>query len=103
MVLELTMHTIILRNLLFPKMGNYSGTELKVGEDWRYSKQKLEIRQQALTILLKKYGSELDNTRKSKYTNQSIYECAHDWVSQGNVNCNGIAAYYEAYYHAKSN
>ena len=28
-------------------------------------------------------------------------ECAHDWVSQGNVNCNGIAKYYEAYYAKK--
>lgn len=71
-------------------------------DDWRYSKEKLKLREQALFILLSRYGTELDNTRKSKYTNQSIYECAHDWVSQGNVNCNGITKYYEAYY-AKSN
>ena len=70
--------------------------------DWRYSEDKLKIRQQALSILLKKYGSELNLTRESKYRTQSIYECAHDWVSQGNVNCNGIIKYYEAYY-AKSN
>ena len=73
-----------------------------MNDDWRYSEEKLKLRQQALTILLAKFGGELDRTRKSKYTNQSIYECAHDWVSQGNVNCNGIVAYYEAYYHAKS-
>ena len=72
-----------------------------MNEDWRYSDEKLKLRQQALLILLKKYGGELDNTRKSKYAGQSIYECAHDWVSQGNVNCNGITKYYEAYY-AKS-
>ena len=71
-------------------------------DDWRYSKEKLKLREQALLILLSRYGVELDNTRKSKYANQSIYECAHDWVSQGNVNCNGITKYYEAYY-AKSN
>ena len=71
-------------------------------DDWRYSKEKLKLREQALFILLSRYGTELDNTRKSKYTNQSIYECTHDWVSQGNVNCNGITKYYEAYY-AKSN
>ena len=72
-------------------------------EDWRYSDEKMKLRQEVLSILLKKYGGELDNTRVSKYTNQSIYECAHDWVSQGNVNCNGITKYYEAYYHAKGN
>ena len=70
--------------------------------DWRYSEDKLKLRQQALSILLKKYGSELNLTKESKYRTQSIYECAHDWVSQGNVNCNGIIKYYEAYY-AKSN
>ena len=71
-------------------------------DDGRYSKEKLKLREQALFILLSRYGTKLDSTRKSKYTEQSIYECAHDWVSQGNVNCNGIAKYYEAYY-AKSN
>ena len=70
--------------------------------DWRYSENKLKLRQQSLSILLKKYGSELNPTKESKYKSQSIYECAHDWVSQGNVNCNGIIKYYEAYY-AKSN
>jgi len=73
-------------------------------DDWRYSEDKLKLREQALLILLKKYGSELNSTtRESKYKSQSIYECAHDWISQGNVNCNGIVKYYEAYYYAKSN
>ena len=72
-------------------------------EDWRYNEERIKIREQALSILLSKFGGSLDNNRKSKYTNQSIYECAHDWVSQGNVNCNGIVKYYEAYYYAKGN
>ena len=60
------------------------------------TKKKIKIRQQALSILLSRFGRSLDVVdRKSKYTNQSIYECAHDWVSQGNVNCNGIVKYYE--------
>ena len=71
-------------------------------DDWRYSKEKLKLREQVLFILLSRYGTELDKLKKSKYANKSIYECAHDWVSQGNVNCNGITKYYEAYY-AKSN
>jgi hypothetical protein len=72
-----------------------------LSNDWRYNEDRLKVRQQALYILNMKYGRELDHTRKSKYTCKSIYECAHDWVSQGNVNCNGITKYYEAYY-AKS-
>ena len=74
-----------------------------MSEDWRYSEEKLKLRENALKILLSKYGSELDSTRKSKYTNRSIYECAHDWVSQGNVNCNGLVKYYEVYYYASIN
>ena len=72
-------------------------------EDWRYSEEKLRARQQAISVLLYKYGSDLDHTRKSKYTCRSIYECAHDWISQGNVNPEGIIQYYEAYYYANDN
>jgi|TARA_A200000113_G_scaffold221231_1_gene232748 hypothetical protein len=72
-------------------------------EDWRYSEEKLRVRQEAIRILLHKYGGELDETRKSKYTCKSIYECAHDWISQGNASSNGIVQYYEDYYHANNN
>ena len=64
----------------------------------RYSDDRMSVRAQSLSILLKKYGSQLDTSRKSKYTNQSIYQCAHDWISMGNMNTNGIVKYYEAYY-----
>ena len=67
-------------------------------DDWRYSKETLKLREQALLILLSRYGVELDKTRKSKYANQSIYECAHDWVSQGHKRPDGIVKYFEAYY-----
>jgi len=58
----------------------------------------MKIRQQVLNVLLKRFGSELTESGEPKYANQSIYECAHDWVSQGNVNSNGIVKYYQAYY-----
>lgn len=67
-------------------------------EDWRYNEERMKLRQEVLSILLKRYGSELDNTRKSKYTNQSIYQCAHDWVSQGHKISSGVVKYYEAYF-----
>ena len=67
-------------------------------EDWRYSDQRMDVRTQGLNILLKKYGSQICSDGSPRYSNQSIYECVHDWVSQGNVNTNGIVKYYEAYY-----
>ena len=70
-------------------------------DDWRYSDQKMKVREQALKVLFAKFGSELERGTP-KYSNQSIYECAQDWVSQGNMHTAGIVKYYEAYY-AKSN
>jgi len=66
-------------------------------EDWRYSEKKLELREKALNVLLTKYGHQM-NGAVPKYSNQSMYECAHDWVSQGNITTSGIIKYYEAYY-----
>ena len=66
-------------------------------EDWRYSEEKLALYKQSLKILLAKYGGQMEGVIP-KYTTQSMYECAHDWVSQGNVSTAGIISYYKAYY-----
>ncbi len=68
-----------------------------MNQDWRYREDKFKLREQALTVLLTKFGHQMDGV-VPKYSNQSIYECAHDWVSQGNVSTGGIVKYYEAYY-----
>ena len=65
--------------------------------DWRYSDERMKIREQVLRTLLARFGHQLENG-VPKYSTQSIYECAHDWVSQGNVNSSGVVKYYLAYY-----
>ncbi len=55
--------------------------------DWRY--ENMELRQQALTILLKKYGGE--------HPNRTMYECADEWCKK-QVTTNGLVSYYNAYY-----
>ena len=72
-------------------------TNLEV-EDWRYSDFKMQLRRQALSLLIKCFGSELNENGEPKYSNQSIYECVHDWVSQGNMRTDGLVKYYQAYY-----
>ena len=62
--------------------------------DWIYSKERMKLREECLSILLKKYGRESIPENE----NQSIYECAHDWISQGHKISSGIVKYYEAYY-----
>ena len=69
-----------------------------MNEDWRYSDERMKLREQALTLLLTRFGNELKENGEPVYSNQSIYECAHDWVSQGNMNTFGLVKYYQAYY-----
>lgn len=66
--------------------------------DWRYSEERMDVRTQGLNILLKKFGFQICSDGSPRYSNQSIYECVHDWVSQGNITTSGIVKYYEAYY-----
>ena len=55
-----------------------------------YSEEKMSLRRETLSILLKRFDD-----------NKSIYECADDWVSK-QVSTSGLIKYYEAYY-SKSN
>ena len=71
--------------------------------DWRYTQEKLEVREKALSMLLQRFGSQLNADGSPKYSSKSIYECAHDWVSQGNMICHGLVKYYEVYYAVQGN
>ncbi len=66
--------------------------------DWLYSSDRMQLRERALSILLNRYGSAIDEGGTPLCSTESIYACAHDWVSQGNIRLDGIIKYYEAYY-----
>jgi len=51
----------------------------------------LDLRQQVLLLLFKNFGT-------GDYSNQSIYECADEWISKGHKTSSGLVNYYEAYY-----
>lgn len=69
-----------------------------MNEDWRYSEERMELREKAYNLLLTRFGSQLDANGEPVYSMQSITECSHDWVSQGNVSTSGLVKYYQAYY-----
>ena len=69
-----------------------------MNEDWRYSDERMEIRQDAYMLLLSQFGSKINSDGKPIHSMQNITECAHDWVSQGNVGTNGLVKYYQTYY-----
>ena len=68
--------------------------------DWRYSPERMLLREGALSFLLTKYGGQMDGV-VPKYPSQKIFECAHDWVSQGNNDCDGILDYFKNNYYAE--
>jgi len=69
-----------------------------MNEDWRYSDFRMKLREQSLSILLHRFGGPLNEDGTPVNKNQSIYECAHDWVSSGQKTTSGIVKYYLAYY-----
>jgi len=69
-----------------------------MNEDWRYSDDRMKLREQVYHLLLTQFGSQLDENKKPLYSMKSIAECSNDWVSQGNVNTSGLVKYYQAYY-----
>jgi hypothetical protein len=73
-------------------------TNSSMDKDWRYSEERMELRQKCYTLLLGRFGSQSDENGEPIYSMQSISECSHDWVSQGNVNTSGLVKYYQAYY-----
>ena len=69
-----------------------------MNEDWRYSEERMDLRERAYNLLLSRFGSQLDSNGEPVYSMKSITECSHDWVSQGNVSTSGLIKYYQAYY-----
>ena len=59
------------------------------------TEDQMKLRQQVLMILFRQFG-------EGKYSNQSIYECADEWISKGHKISAGVVKYYEAYYSKKS-
>ena len=66
--------------------------------DWRYSEPRLKAREQALSVLLARYGSALNDKGLPLVSPETIYGAAHDWVSAGNVRTDGLLAFFKAYY-----
>ena len=54
----------------------------------KYSDEKLKLRKEVLSILLKKYSDENNN--------KAIYECADEWVSKYVISA-GVVDYFNAY------
>jgi len=70
--------------------------------NWIYSDDRMHLRSQCLFMLLEKFGSALTENGEPLHSTESMYGCAHDWVSQGNPSPDGILDYYKNHYRVKS-
>ncbi len=61
----------------------------------------MNLRTEILKILLRSYGSHLKEDGTPEHSAESIYACAHDWVSQGHPTTEGIREFYEGNYRNK--
>jgi hypothetical protein len=62
-------------------------------KDWRYTDDRLALRSQCILRLLKEYGGVKIDT--APYKTRDLFECAHDWISQGNQSVDGIVNYFK--------
>jgi len=69
--------------------------------DWLYTDERTALRSQCLFLLLTEFGPPLNENGEPLHSTQSMYECAHDWVSQGNSKPEGILEYYKNHYWVK--
>ena len=64
----------------------------------KYSPSQMLLRQEALRILLGQFSGKTNDQGLPKYQSYIIYECAENWVSSGNLNCDGIIKHFLNYY-----
>jgi len=62
--------------------------------DWLYAPGRMRYREKCLSILLDKFGGELNEDGTPVHSNESLYACAHDWVSQGIQTTQGLIESY---------
>ena len=61
---------------------------------WLHSPERQEARSAALVRLLKAFGGELGEDGTPAHSPRGLYGAAHDYVSHGNTDPDGIIAYY---------
>ena len=61
---------------------------------WLHNEKRLQLRTDCLLKLLKTFGGSLNPDGSPEHNPRSLYGAAHDFVSHGNKNPDGIIAYY---------
>ena len=61
---------------------------------WLHNDERLELRGECLVVLLKAFGTELKEDGTPLHHNRNLYSAAHDYISHGNTDPEGVIKFY---------
>lgn len=61
---------------------------------WLHSDERLELRGECLLTLMKAFGGELNEDGSPVHENRTLYSAAHDYISHGNFDAEGVVKFY---------
>lgn len=62
--------------------------------EWLHNEERLALRADCLSVLLKLFGGELTEDKLPAHDSRSLYSAAHDYISHGNTDPQGVAKFY---------
>ncbi|QIN96702.1 hypothetical protein [Synechococcus phage S-N03] len=62
--------------------------------EWLHNEERLELRAQCLSLLLKLFGGELTEDKVPAHDARSLYSAAHDFISHGNTDPREVVKFY---------
>lgn len=62
--------------------------------EWLHNDERLELRSVCLLRLLREFGGELSESHTPLHPSRSIYSAAHDYISHGNTDPDGVVKFY---------
>ena len=62
--------------------------------EWLHEDERLILRGDCLSALLNAFGCELNEDGTPAHNNKALYSAAHDYISHGNTNPDGVIKFY---------
>ena len=62
--------------------------------EWLHCEDKLALRSACLLRLLREFGGELSEANTPLHDNRTLYSAAHDYISHGNTDPEGVVNFY---------
>jgi hypothetical protein len=61
---------------------------------WLHNDERLELRAKCLLVIMKEFGSSLNDNGEPEHGARELYSACHDYVSHGNTEPEGVVKFY---------